>query len=201
MLGVRNVFGTLFFRQLNQADTIIFNKVDLLDKNDIANFLSEIHQSIPNAQVIPAVNCSIEPEVLWTKPNEHNLLTSESDIQQNECTRCKNGTCGDHINHHKTTFQDHAIFTDKSYVTFSFTESTPMNETAFKSFVAQMPWELFRLKGTVNFGDHSMMINSVAGKTEWQPWEKEVETRLAFVGWNIKADDFLSQLKKCVRNK
>ena len=35
---VRDVFGTLFFRQLKQADTIILNKTDLLEKDDIPRY-------------------------------------------------------------------------------------------------------------------------------------------------------------------
>jgi len=85
-------------------------------------------------------------------------------------------------------------------VTFSFSESSPLDETAFNRFVEEMPWELFRLKGVVNFGHRTLMINSVGGKTQRAPWEGTSETRLAFVGWNIEPDGFLARMKACVKD-
>ena len=91
-------------------------------------------------------------------------------------------------------------YIDKNFVTFSFSESSPVDETAFNRFIQELPYELFRLKGMVNFGNRTMMINSVGGKTEWAPWEGDSETRLAFIGWNIDPNEFISKLKACVLN-
>ena len=196
---VRDVFGTLFYRQLKQADTIILNKIDLLDKHEIPNYLEEIHQVMPDAQVIPTVNCRIEPEVVWFRHFHHNLFARVPDSQNAECQICKHGICHHHVNETEANHRHDIIFADKNFVTFSFSESAPLDEIAFNRFVQEMPWELFRLKGTLNFGDRTVMINSVGGKTEREPWEKASETRLAFVGWNIDPDDFLAQLKTCIR--
>jgi len=196
---VRDVFGTLFYRQLKQADTIIFNKTDLLDKHEIPNYLVEIHQVIPDAQVIPTVNCRIEPEDVWFRHFHHSLFSHMPGSQNAECQICKHGACRHHVSETEANHRHDIIFADKNFVTFSFSESAPLDEIAFNRFVQEMPWELFRLKGTLNFGDRTMMINSVGGKTEWEPWEEVSETRLAFVGWNIDPDDFLAQLKMCIR--
>ena len=198
--NVRNVFGTLFFRQLKQADTIIFNKIDLLKKDDIPQYLNEIHHELPGSQVIPAVNCRIDPEVVWLKPAALGVGKSASDGNHRKLRR------NDHVIFpyfdHKTETGNHQekIYDDKIFVTFSFSESSPINEAAFSQFVQEMPRELFRMKGTVDFGDRVVMINSVGGKTEWGAWERNSETNLAFVGWNINPDDFLAKLKACVFN-
>jgi G3E family GTPase len=197
---VRDVFGTLFYRQLKQADTIIFNKTDLLEKNEIPQYLKEIHEVIPGSQVIPAVNCGIEPEVVWRKPVGSGVAENASDKNGHKLHHLGNGIFP--FYHHETgtgNYQE-KIYTDTNFVTFSFLESSPLNETAFNQFVQEMPWELFRLKGTVNFGDRTVMINSVGGKTEWAPWEGASETRLALVGWNIDPDTFFAKLNACIQN-
>jgi len=198
--GVRDVFGTLFFRQLNQADTIIFNKIDLLKKDDIPLYLNEIHHELPGSQVIPAVNCRIEPEVVWLKAPPMDMGKNTFDSNRPEPHR-NNYEIFPYFNP-KTGTSSHQkkIYADTNFVTFSFSESQPLDETAFNRFINELPYELFRLKGTVNFGDRTMMINSVGGKTEWAPWEDFSETRLACVGWNIDPNEFLAKLRACVLN-
>ncbi len=119
---VRDVFGTLFYRQLKQADTIIFNKIDLLPKDDVSRSLNEIHNELPGAQVIPAVNCQVEPEILWPKP-------AELDLQK--MTVNENRRTGHHGNPGIFPYYDGAsgsgsdqakMITDRDFVTFAFTE-------------------------------------------------------------------------------
>lgn len=199
---VRDVFGTLFFRQLKQADTIILNKTDLLEKDDIPQYLKEIHEMIPGSQVIPAVKCRIEPDVVWLKSGTLDVGKNPSPGNRSEIRPDDLGIFPYFDSKTGTGRYQEKIYADTNYVTFSFSESSPMDETAFNRFVEEMPWELFRLKGVVNFGDRTLMINSVGGKTQWEPWEGEgtSETRLAFVGWDIEPDEFLPRMKACVKD-
>lgn len=197
---VRDVFGTLFFRQLKQADTIIFNKTDLLEKDEIPQYLKEIHEVIPGSQVIPAVNCGIEPEVVWLESAASGLGKNISDENHRELHRFEHEIFPFYDHETGTGSHQEKIYADRNFVTFSFSESSPLDETAFNRFVQEMPWELFRLKGTVNFGERTVMINSVGGKTEWTPWEDFSKTRLACVGWNIDPNELLAKLKACIQN-
>lgn len=196
----RDVFGTLFYRQLKQADTIIFNKTDLLEKDEIPQYLKEIHEVIPGSRVIPAVNCGVDPEIIWLKPAASDVAESASDKNGRELHRLEHGIFPFYNHETGTGSNGEKIYADTNFVTFSFSESAPLDETAFNRFVQEMPWELFRLKGTVNFGDRTVMINSVGGKTEWAPWKGASETRLAFVGWNIDPDKFFAKLDACIQN-
>jgi G3E family GTPase len=198
---VRDVFGTLFFRQLKQADTIILNKTDLLETEEIPRYLKEIHEEIPGSQVIPAVKCGIEPDVVWLKPGALGAGKNPSDGNRREIQPNDHGIFPYFDSKTGTGRHQEKIYTDTNFVTFSFLESSPLDETAFNRFVEEMPWELFRLKGMVNFGDRTMMINSVGGKAQWAPWEGASETRLAFVGWNIESDEFLAKLNACIRDE
>jgi hypothetical protein len=50
----------------------------------------------------------------------------------------------------------------------------------------------------VRFADRSVMINHVGGKSEVISWPDDGDTRLAFIGWNIVAEDILAKLRLCV---
>ena len=84
------------------------------------------------------------------------------------------------------------------FVTFSFQDSGIFDEACFKNFIDQLPWECFRIKGTVRFADRLKMLNFVGGKREWSPWEGEAETRLTFIGWKIDKQQTLKDLKRCL---
>lgn len=64
----REIFGRLFYHQLDSADLILLNKVDLLEKQKISACLKEIHELIPAARVVPTIRCNIDPAVLAVKP-------------------------------------------------------------------------------------------------------------------------------------
>ncbi len=81
---------------------------------------------------------------------------------------------------------------------FSFQDSGTIDEARFKKFIRNLPWELFRIKGTVRFADRLEMLNFVGGKSEWSPWEGEAETRLAFIGWKVNQQETLKDLKRCL---
>ena len=189
----REVFGQLFYHQLEMADLILLNKIDLMAAEQIPQFLEEIHDVIADCQVVPTIHCAIDPETLWAadKPKTDGLkpiqffraassriLDSPSpapSIQEN--TGHPAGV---------THFE-----------TFSFQSSKILDEACFKKFIRQLPWELFRIKGPVRFADRVAMLNYVGGKSEWAVWDGEPETRLVFIGWEINEAETIDNLKKC----
>ena len=96
------------------------------------------------------------------------------------------------IEHH------HGLVDAANYVTFSYQNVQIFDETRFKQFLKHLPWEMFRIKGPVRFADRAVMLNFVGGKGEWSPWDGELKTQLAFIGWDIDGDQILSQLKRCL---
>ena len=61
----REAFGPLFYNQLEMADLILLNKVDLLSPDQIPQFLREINQEIPDSQVVPTIHCQVDPQTFW----------------------------------------------------------------------------------------------------------------------------------------
>jgi len=186
----REVFGPLFYSQLKTAHLILLNKIDLLNKSKIPLFLREIHKAIPDCQVIPTIRCRIDPETLWmaSKPKSINLqpirkflpTATGHDQQLQDRT-------GDNLNLAETA-------ATVNFVTFSYINNDALDEASFKKFVDDLPWEVFRMKGLIQFADRTELINFVGGKSEWSPWDGEPETRLVFIGWDIDPKQILQHL-------
>ena len=179
----REMFGPLFYSQLESAHLILLNKVDEHEKEKIPGFLAEIHELFPQTRVIPTVRCRIDQETLWAQEeglsgNLDEFLPPTSDH--------------DHDHDH-----DHAGHTD-NYVSFSFCRDRNLDEECFKRFLAQLPWEVFRIKGPVRFPDRTVMLNFVGGKYEFMPWEEVPETRLVFIGWEVVPAEILKLLEPCL---
>ncbi|MCP4369177.1 MAG: GTP-binding protein [Deltaproteobacteria bacterium] len=196
----RETFGPLFYNQLATAHLILLNKIDLLDKETVPQFLIEIHDVIPNVQVLPTIRCNIDPETLWSQTSVKTTfglkpihffhgepLSSEDNLHN-----------GNHQGQAEK-IQDRRHVDISNYITFSFQGPDAFDETCFKQFVKDLPWELFRMKGFVRFQDQTVFINFVGGKSEWASWERDQETRLAFIGWDIDREDILLKLKDCMQ--
>ena len=85
-----------------------------------------------------------------------------------------------------------------NFVTFCFEDPRIMDEDRFHQFVDALPWEVFRMKGPVRFSDRTQLVNFVGGKGEWSEWDGGTRTRLAFIGWNVNAEQILQKLSRCI---
>ncbi|MCP4756614.1 MAG: GTP-binding protein [Proteobacteria bacterium] len=168
---MRTVMGQFFSNQLETADLLLFNKIDLLDKEKAAKSLEEVREFLPQTQIIPTVHCGIDPDLFYTEaPN-------------------------------KDWREDESLFTHDAspeFSTFSFSHSSPLNKAFFTKFIDELPKEIFRAKGTVHFEDSNLFLNFVTGKQDWTSWEGDPETRLVFIGWNPDEDAILHKLAACV---
>jgi G3E family GTPase len=135
--------------------------------------------------VVPTIHCGIDPETLWTPAQPKMAGLKPIEFFQPSAL---NGSDSHHSHPAKSV----------DFVMFSYRDSGILDEVRFKNFIHQLPWELFRVKGTVRFADRLEMLNFVGGKSEWFPWEGEAETRLAFIGWEINEEETLKELKACL---
>lgn len=199
----REHFGPLFFNQLKDADLILLNKIDLLEEEDLPKMLAEIHAEIPDSQVVPTLHCAVDPETLWSAAGRKTDFTgTTSFFTQN---RAEPGN-HDHAHHHHEHLHSHEydddhttiVATREGYVAFSFEHPQPLQETSFKRFLEGLPWELFRLKGPVQFQDRTLMLNHVGGKSEWADYDGPEATRLAFVGLKVDPEEIIGRLNQCL---
>ena len=197
----RENFGSFFLSQLKEADLILLNKIDNIEQNLIPKTLKEIHEAIPDAQIVPTTYCNIDPESLWIK--RHIKKDAEKpdkyfhiplDIEGNE-------KVGHDHNHEHSSYADspHKHEAEKmGFISFSFQSKELFDEGCFNQFIQGLPWELFRVKGFVRFPNRTVMVNYVGGEAEWADWTGVKETSLAFVGINVKGDETILKLKNCI---
>ena len=185
---VRECLGTLFFSQLRDADLILLNKIDNIDPDRVPLILKELHETAPDSQVIPTIQCRVDPESLWTVGRRKDFGLKPDRFFQ--IVAPAPGSAG-------TTRQ--AVAEEKQhYVAFSFSNSAPLDEYCFKRFTEKLPWELFRMKGPVRFHDRTVLVNYAGGKCGWADWSGAQETRLAFVGWEVDGQETIGKLKNCI---
>lgn len=189
----RENFGQIFYKQLETANLILLNKVDLLDSASIPACLQEIHDVFPNCQVVPTVRCCVDPEIFWSQTTPRKMEIKPMHLFH-EASRNRN--------HHSDLHQLHDAFQSSDhFITFSFENSRIIDEPHFNDFVDALPLEVFRMKGPVQFPDRTEIINFVGGKGEWSKWEGAPETKLAFIGWNVSPAEILNRLQRCIVNK
>lgn len=192
----REYFGRLFYNQLETAHLILLNKVDQVDESVIPRYLKEIHETIPNCQVVPTVRCEIDPATLWNPPTSQGVMLKAMDL-------FRQAFIGDPSEHFKPDHAEHRSASESTradqFVTFSFEDARIMDKRCFQRFIEALPWEVFRMKGPVRFADHTQMINFVGGKGEWWDWDGDSKTHLAFIGWHVNPDEILKKLNRCIR--
>ena len=191
----REAFGPLFYNQLAMADLILLNKIDLVAAEKISQFLGEIHEVIPDSQVVPTIHCGIDPESLWTAPTPKTFQLKPIRFFQPIYANHPMNSSDHHHSRHEN--ENHTVKAT-NYVTFSFQDQGIVDETRFINFIKNLPWEVFRIKGPVRFADRMVMLNFVGGKSEWTPWDEESLTQLTFIGWDINSDEILKKLAFCI---
>jgi G3E family GTPase len=194
----REYFGSFFLGQLHAADLILLNKIDTVGKDRVSRLLEEIHAATPEAKVVPTLYCAVDPETLWTdqrrRDSELKLDRFFRDIPLGRAEKAEQTH-----NHESDKTGHHAGAQEESgFVAFSFQDSKTLDENCFGRFTEQLPWELFRMKGPVRFRDRTVFVNHVGGKSEWLDWPATEETRLAFVGWDVRSEDILKKLRSCI---
>jgi G3E family GTPase len=184
---IRSNFGQLFHNQLDNANQLVFNKIDLIDREKLPGILQEIRDELPQASVMPALQCRIDPEAVWADLPRNGLDPG--------ALRSAYLTVGEHGHDHHDA---HVHADEAGYVAFAFEDERPLDEQRFREFLDKLPFEVFRVKGTVRFPDRTDLVNLVGGQGEWVEWDGPPGNRLAFVGWDVTGDEILERLKACI---
>ncbi len=186
----RETFGTVFKSQLNEADIILLNKIDTIDKPDIPVFLKEIKEESANGLVIPTIHCNIDPDIILSQPEQESqgkikgsgfqIYDPEKDFYSPVST------------------EDTMTAKEAGFISFLFKTTKTMHKEVFMEFLNTIPLELFRIKGPVRFADRTQMLNFVGGKIQWEKWPDTVTTCLVFIGWNVIEELIIERLNNCI---
>jgi len=194
---IRSGFGQLFSNQLDHATQLVLNKVDLIDRDRLPGILEEIREGLPHALVMPAVRCRIDPEAVWADDRGDADALGDAYLLGGGTRGPGQGKGNPTSPSAPSGHARHVHADEAGYVAFAFETDRPLDEKRFRAFIDGLPFEVFRVKGTVRFADRTDVINLVGGRGEWTEWDGEPATNLAFVGWDVKGDAILDRLAAC----
>ena len=186
----REAFGTVFKSQINQADIILLNKIDTLDKSEALFVLNEIQRESEKAMVIPSIHCNIDPDIIWSPLEQEDPGMGKASLFK----------AYDPENDFYSPVNGEGTITAKEagFISFAFETTKLLDKELFKEFLNTVPLELFRIKGPVKFANKTQILNFVGGKTQWQEWPDPVNTCLAFIGWDVIEELILEKLNQCI---
>ena len=169
----KEMFGTFYDNQIVCADTLILNKVDLVEPEYLQEIEASLREINPRAQIFPAEYCAVDPS---------SLLQAEADDGK------------EHLHGH----HEHGHFDEMGFQAFSFEEGQSMDKEKLERFLKSMPPNVFRLKGWVRFPDASALLDFSGGRYRLTPLDSPRTTALAFVGRNCNETEILNALKGCL---
>ncbi|MEE9611374.1 MAG: GTP-binding protein [Desulfatiglandales bacterium] len=169
----REIFGTFYNNQIQSADTLILNKVDLIEPQSLQEIEALLGEMNPGARILPTPDCAVAPPL---------LLQGDPDVPS-----------GHPHGHH-----DHGSFDEMGFQTFSFEDERPMHKEKLIEFLESLSPTLFRLKGWVRFPDVSAHLDFTGGRYSIRPMDGPRATALTFVGRNCSETQILEALEDCL---
>ena len=155
--------------QIEGADILLLNKIDLVDAKQIEPLESKLHNINPTAAIVRTERCQIDPEFLFG-------------ISQSRATKIAPPQ-----HEHQPEFES-----------FTFSSNKTFSRECFERFADGMPAAVIRAKGFVRFHDSAQLFNFVAGRWELEPFETD-KTQLVFIGKGVLSEKeaVIESLKKC----
>jgi G3E family GTPase len=155
--------------QIEGADILLLNKIDLVDAKQTDALEIKLREINPNAAVIRTERCRIEPELLFgiSQSRERKVATPQHE--------------------HQPEFESFAFGSDNIF-----------SRDCFERFADALPANVIRAKGFVRFPDGAQLFNFVAGRWELEPFETD-ETQLVFIGKGVLSEKeaIIESLEKC----
>lgn len=186
----RHMFGSVFKSQLQQADLILLNKIDTIEKTKVPSLLKEIQEESAKGRVIPTLYGNVDPDILWARPEKsisdpgNGLIIKIYDPEKGLLAP---------VNNLEPTAAEEAGF-----ITFAYETHLSFDEKKFMAFIDSVPLQLFRIKGRVRFVDRTVMLNFVGGESEWINYPDHTATCLTFIGWDVAEDQIFERLNRCI---
>jgi len=153
--------------QIEGADILLLNKIDLVDAKQMELLQSKLRNVNPTAALVPTERCRIDPELLFgvRQPRERKIAPPRHE--------------------HQPEFES-----------FAFSSDGTFSRDCFERFADNLSSNVIRAKGFVRFSDGAQLFNFVAGRWQLEPFEAE-KTELVFIGKNVlsKKEAIIESLK------
>ena len=159
--------------QIEGADILLLNKIDLIEPGQIEPLETKLREINPTAAIVRTERCRIDPELLFGIGRERKIARRTGPIRLQR--------------KHQPEFES-----------FAFTSSKIFSRDCFEGFANGLPASVVRAKGFIRFADGAQLFNFVAGRWELEPFEAE-RTELVFIGKKLDAEKsaILGALDRC----
>lgn len=158
--------------QIEMADILILNKVDLVAKKELEKLKSKLSELNPRAAIFETVKCEIDVSLLFglevkgrkiLKPHKVHDLESEY---------------------------------------FTYSTKKLLNLEKFNKTLKSFPEKLYRAKGFIRTKESSLLFNYVAGRYSYEPFESENTELVFIGKDILKLKDkIINELKGCEINE
>jgi G3E family GTPase len=155
--------------QIEGADILLLNKIDLVDQKQIELLELKLCEINRTAAIVRTVRCRIDPELLFGGPQSREKKIARPHHE------------------HQPEFESFAFVSDKTF-----------SRDCFERFAAALPTSVLRAKGFVRFVDGAQLFNFVAGRWGLEAFES-TETQLVFIGKEVLSEEeaIIESLMKC----
>ncbi|MCB2188563.1 MAG: GTP-binding protein [Deltaproteobacteria bacterium] len=190
----RDMLGPLFYRQMETADLILLNKIDLVEHGEVEELSEALHEINPGARIMPVVYGAVDRAIILNpqpgQPRERSQVTMPVLDMMSLLTQAPG-----HEGH------EHEHDTTRDFMSFSFETDRLAQKECLEGFLAGLPWGVFRVKGFVRFAEGTEVLNHTYRRSEFAPSREPSGTRLAFVAWKMDQQEILAQLAGCFYHK
>ena len=161
--SVDKYVGDLVVRQLQAADLIVLNKIDLVEAADAEEVAVWLEQTVPGRPVLMAAHAAVASEVLMLPP------------QPTTTGRTTPSGGGDH---------------DQTFTAVAVTSTTPWQRAALETLLDTLPPWVVRIKGTVLVDDPTggQLLQVVGQRWNLSPSDRVGGTELVVVAVGRQAD-------------
>jgi G3E family GTPase len=155
--------------QIEGADILLLNKIDLVEPGQIGPLETKLHEINPTAAIVRTDRCRVDPEPLF----------GVSQLREKKLSPPKHK--------HHLEFEWFALSSKKTF-----------SRDCFERFADSLPATVIRAKGFVRFADGAQLFNFVVGRWDLEPFESD-STELVFIGKKIAAEKsaILCALNEC----
>ena len=159
--------------QIEGADILLLNKIDLVDAKQIEPLETKLREINPSAAIVRTERCRIDPELLFGIPQSREKKIAPPRHE------------------HQPEFES-----------FTFSSDNIFSRDCFERFADTLSANVIRAKGFVRFPDSAQLFNFVAGRWELEPFEAD-RTELVFIGKNIAGEKstIVHALDECLAEK
>jgi len=169
----REFLGPFYDNQIQLADILILNKIDLVGEGGLREIRALIKGMNPGAVILSTRYCEVDLSLLLkASETEERARISGSDHQDHD---------------HLSGFQ-----------TFSYENPHPLDKEKLNEFLDSLPPSLFRLKGWVLFADGAAHLDFAAGRYRLTPLDTTRPTALSLVGRKCNETEILGGLNDCL---